>query len=116
MDDKDAWEHVGDYLTRPFKEAALSADLEAAMKRLRDAGLHCDRVPDCYYILGGAEIMPPGEIKGYQKAFAIFCNDDGRFTAIVAEDRPYHDEEAKTDTLDQAVDVVLRIYQERGIL
>ena len=87
---------------------------EEAITRLCAIGLYCEQVPGSpLHFLGGL-IRIPGKIRGYQKAFTIFEDQDSsRFIAMVAEDRPYHDEEVTVDTLLDAVDAVIAIYRQR---
>lgn len=87
----------------------------AALERLHGAGLECECVPGkSLYILGGA-VRINDEIIGFEKPFAIFEEPCG-LLAIVSECKPYWDEQCTVDDLEQAVNAVIKIYQQRGML
>lgn len=87
---------------------------DAAVTRLLEAGLPCEQVPgEPLHILGGIA-RSRGEIRGYERAFAIFGEVDGGYTVAVAESRPHRDEETRVSTLAAAVEAVIGIYRRRS--
>ena len=90
---------------------------DAAIERLTRAGLACGRASGPrLHLLGGTSVSSEAGIAAHQRPFAILEDEAGGFLAMVAGTRPFHDEEARGDTLDEAIDAVLRIYRARGAL
>jgi len=85
-----------------------------AVARLTTAGLYCAKANGLrLHILGGLSTFAVRGIEGYTSPFAILAEPTGELNVMVAGTRGTHDEEAKVDTLAQAVDTVLRIYRSR---
>jgi SOS-response transcriptional repressor LexA len=90
---------------------------DAAIERLTRAGLVCRQASGRrLHIQGGTSISSCSGIDLYQKAFTILGEQGGGFRAMVAGTRPFYDEETQVNTLEEAVDAVLRIYGARGTL
>jgi hypothetical protein len=100
------------------EEAQLpTAHADAGIDRLTRAGLRCGRASGPrLHILGGTSASSEAGIGAYQHPFAILEEQAGGFLAMVAGAGPFHDEETRVDTLDEAVDAILRIYRARGAL
>lgn len=95
--------------------AALPAD--AALARLREAGLACDKAKGPrLHILGGRRAFVVHDIHGYEDGFAIVAEPDGGYRAMVADTGEHRDEDFSTETLAQAVEAVLSVYRGRDAL
>ena len=87
-----------------------------AVNCLHQAGLECGCVPgERLYILGGAARWLD-EIIGFEKPFAIFEEPSGCIVATVYGCRLYQEEYHTVNDLEQAVNAVIKIYQQRGML
>ena len=94
----------------------LGLTSETAIERLTELGLECESVPgESLHILGGITRFVDNGIRGYEKRFTIFEEDNG-FTAAVSEASPFGDEETKVKTLSEAVDAIIAIYRQRGFI
>ena len=90
-------------------------DVVAALERLHSVGLECECVPGIHpYILGGT-VQVNDEIRGFENSFAIIEEPNG-FTAAVDDCGTYREEYHTVDNLEQAINTVVKIYQQRGIL
>jgi len=99
----------------PRSPEALTA--EEAVARLTAAGLSCAKASGLrLHILGGKSVFVERGVEGYENPFAILAEPTGELNVMVAGARGTHDEEARVDTLAQAVDTVLRIYRSRGAI
>ncbi|MDC3953085.1 hypothetical protein [Polyangium jinanense] len=99
--------------------ATLPAELtvDAALAKLSQAGLACGRGPgERVHILGGTSAFLDCGIRGFERPFMILEEPEGHFTAAVAGVRPFADEEVTVATLTQAVEFILRVYRDRGML
>jgi hypothetical protein len=90
---------------------------EEAVARLTAAGLYCAKVRGLpLHILGGRSVFVARGVEGYKGPFAILAEPTGDLSVRVAGVRGTPDEEARVDSLAQAVDLVLRIYRRRGAI
>lgn len=95
---------------------AMTAD--DAIARLTQARLACGKAQgQRLHILGGTSIIVDRDIRGYENAFAILAEPDGRFLVLVSGVGRHHDDEETTvETLAEAVDAVISLYRSRGVL
>lgn len=98
--------------------APTQRQVSDAMARLLMNGLACEEVPGpCLHILGGTRVSVDRDVRGYEEAFAILGEPDGRFLAMVSGAGGHqHDEEVTTETLAEAVHSILNVYRGRGAL
>lgn len=94
-----------------------AVQIEAALGQLRRAGLVCGRSSSApLHILGGTSVSRASGIEVFHAPFSISAQSPAGFTALVVGVRPFWDEEARVDALDEAVREVLRIYEAREAL
>jgi hypothetical protein len=94
---------------------ALTAD--DALTRLRAAGLACDQARGPrLHILGGLRVVVSRGIHVYEDAFAILAEVDGVYLAMVADTGEHQEVDVSTESLAQAVETILSVYRERGVL